>query len=599
MRRTIGAALLLAAGACSKSAPLGDGLPARIDCASCHGDATSPAPPRGVHGEGAPSEVAVGAHRLHLGDNLVRSAVACADCHVVPATVDAPGHVDAPHATVTFSALARGPAGPGALSPAWNREDATCAQVWCHGAGLAGGTVPAPRWTFFVAPDPGRPGICGTCHGAPPPRPHPQLGPCAACHPTTVRSDGTIDIAGGHHVNGVVEADPAAAACGACHAVPGTSGAHAVHHAASPAAPVASYGDLRVWADYPPTACRATSTAAGTATRSTPSGTWTGPSTSSSSRAARRRRRSRRGTRPVPAMRQDGTCSGVACHSSGQEAPAYRTTPSWGSGTKLACDGCHGMPPRYASGPAGSATANTHLVPRSTTNLGTVYTGAYGHFAWHNRTRTFYTQWISGQHGVTDSTTGTEVADGTFGAAPMTCQTCHFETVDPAATGPSGFWWLNTTGNYLADGQNYAGFGCATTNCHDDQPSRAPAGSGGVLPRRHVNGSRDVSFDPRTATTSYRAPVAPAAPTFPYWITVVEFKDANHLPPGSAFSPSPPPPDGTAAAGTLSFELTGATYDPLTKTCGTVACHLAQASVQWGGTGLGTLSTCFGCHSIH
>jgi predicted CxxxxCH...CXXCH cytochrome family protein len=294
----------------------------------------------------------------------------------------------------------------------------------------------------------------------------------------------------------------------------------------------------------------------------------------------------------------DGTCSGVACHSSGQDVPDYRTTPAWTSGTSLACDGCHGMPPRYPSGPAGSATANTHLVPRTQTSGSTVYTGAYGHFAWHNRTRALYTQYVSGQHGVTDSLTGNEVADGTFGAAPMTCQACHYETVDPSATGPSGFWWLNTTGNYLADGQNYAGFDCTRSGCHDGQPTRAPAGNGGVLPWRHVNGRRDVTFDPRTATTTYRAPAAPAAPVFPYWVTLSEFKDANHLPAGATFSPSPPP-DGTAAAGTISFELSGARYDAATKTCASVSCHLAQTSARWGGTAGGTLTTCYDCHTIH
>jgi predicted CxxxxCH...CXXCH cytochrome family protein len=288
----------------------------------------------------------------------------------------------------------------------------------------------------------------------------------------------------------------------------------------------------------------------------------------------------------------DGTCSGVYCHSSGQATPAYRPSPAWTAGTSLACDGCHGMPPRYASGPAGSATANTHLVPRTNVYGGTTYLGAYGHFAWHN-IQALYTQPSSGQHGVNDA----NVADGTFGAAPMTCQTCHSETVDPRATGPSGFWWLNTTGNYLADGQNYAGFACASNNCHGGATPNAPAGAGGVLPRRHVNGTRDVSFDPRTATTTYLAP--PAAPTYPYWVSVIQFKDANVLPAGATWDPQPTPTVVAAAAGTLSFELSGASYDGPTKTCSAVPCHLKATTVQWGGTGLGSYTTCFGCHSNH
>jgi predicted CxxxxCH...CXXCH cytochrome family protein len=115
-----------------------------------------------------------------------------------------------------------------------------------------------------------------------------------------------------------------------------------------------------------------------------------------------------------------------------------------------------------------------------------------------------------------------------------------------------------------------------------------------------VNGSRDVVFDSRTAAPSYDGvPAAPYTPAFPYWVSVLIFKDANVLPAGAAWNPPPAPIVAVQSAGTLSFRIDGAGYVPATKTCTSVACHLRQSSVQWGGTNIGSYSTCFNCHSNH
>lgn len=58
------------------------------------------------------------------------------------------------------------------------------------------------------------------------------------------------------------------------------------------------------------------------------------------------------------------TCSTSYCHSSGKGTTV--TTPSWTTGGTLVCNSCHGTGnakgyPDYASGPAGSATANSHV----------------------------------------------------------------------------------------------------------------------------------------------------------------------------------------------------------------------------------------------
>ena len=66
--------------------------------------------------------------------------------------------------------------------------------------------------------------------------------------------------------------------------------------------------------------------------------------------------------------------------------------------------------------------------------------------------------------------------------------------MDPAAAGPSGFYWLDTTGAYqLPGGQLH--FACSA--CHGTAGG-PPSGAGKVLPLRHVNGRREVVFDPRT-----------------------------------------------------------------------------------------------------
>ena len=63
----------------------------------------------------------------------------------------------------------------------------TCSGVYCHGATLgAGGKVATPTWS-------GGPLGCDACHAAPPPSHAVTSTTCSACHPGTVKSDGTID----------------------------------------------------------------------------------------------------------------------------------------------------------------------------------------------------------------------------------------------------------------------------------------------------------------------------------------------------------------------------------------------------------------------
>jgi predicted CxxxxCH...CXXCH cytochrome family protein len=178
-------------------------------CVLCHGGVDGPAPPRAVSGALDTANVAVGAHQRHLVAGVLRGPLPCESCHIVPADALAPGHLDRSPAEVVFGPLA---ATDGAM-PGWDHAAATCSGAYCHGATLTGGQSTVPRWTNVD----GTQVTCDGCHGAPPPAPHPQIDTCNACHPETVLPDGSIDLAGGRHIDGILQAPAGNLACDACH----------------------------------------------------------------------------------------------------------------------------------------------------------------------------------------------------------------------------------------------------------------------------------------------------------------------------------------------------------------------------------------------
>ena len=180
----------------------------RTACNSCHGSATSDAPPRDLLRNTATTFIGVGAHQSHLqGTHGVAAPLDCTACHPKPTeALVAPhldGRVEVTGYTGTDPALLAAVTDPG-----WNRAVPSCATSYCHGATLGGGTAMQPVWTTVD----GSQAACGSCHGLPPTG-HMTLTPpvtavtCAACHPATVRPDGSIDVAGGKHVNGTVETE--------------------------------------------------------------------------------------------------------------------------------------------------------------------------------------------------------------------------------------------------------------------------------------------------------------------------------------------------------------------------------------------------------
>jgi hypothetical protein len=188
------------------------------NCSFCHGTRSAQtmagyalaayptwsAPPDAVAQRLDPARAAVpsrtGAHQAHLigatAQGLrIAQPFSCSTCHPVPTDL---GHVGGSlsRATVALTGAGQGslPAALGSYDPVTG----TCATA-CHGAS------PSPAWSATGLQ-------CNGCHGLPPAvsTGHPDvpadLPGCRGCHPDTVLPDGSIDVAGGRHLDGVVEA---------------------------------------------------------------------------------------------------------------------------------------------------------------------------------------------------------------------------------------------------------------------------------------------------------------------------------------------------------------------------------------------------------
>jgi len=155
-------------------------------CTTCHGSNGHASPPVDLDGGTDPTTRGVGAHERHLDPTLsdrISNPVLCNDCHVVPAQVTDPGHIDHPDTKVRFP-----------FGGSYDTQNATCT-VWCHFD-----KTPGPTWTD----NSGNARRCDSCHGFPPVvtranTPHPSvvgdLAVCKTCHVFTTAT----------HVNGVVD----------------------------------------------------------------------------------------------------------------------------------------------------------------------------------------------------------------------------------------------------------------------------------------------------------------------------------------------------------------------------------------------------------
>jgi predicted CxxxxCH...CXXCH cytochrome family protein len=157
-------------------------------CGACHGTGSSPWP-------------ATYAHPSHRRPTL-SEPVACPSCHVVPATLYSPGHLNGV-VDVRFSGLADARDS----TPTWN--GAACNAVACHGANLPGPPALVPVWTDRS----GAAARCGACHGVPP-KDHTPSTECGRydCHGRevgeTVAGLPFITTAGlPLHIDGIIESN--------------------------------------------------------------------------------------------------------------------------------------------------------------------------------------------------------------------------------------------------------------------------------------------------------------------------------------------------------------------------------------------------------
>ncbi len=167
-------------------------------CDACHSGPDSPTFVD-LKGRGSDAGVqTVGAHDAHLHASRLRGPMSCSECHLVPTTVSAVGHLDSPPPAEVFPPNGVSLATSQGARAVYNAANATCSSVYCHGGGefghpdTAASLLRNPSWTGKSDQ-----AACGTCHGLPPK--DGTLGhdaaltvACDVCHGGTVYPDGGI-----------------------------------------------------------------------------------------------------------------------------------------------------------------------------------------------------------------------------------------------------------------------------------------------------------------------------------------------------------------------------------------------------------------------
>lgn len=187
------------------------------DCAGCHGEGERGGPPPDLDGRKSTASLGVGAHRAHL-ETGISEPIDCEACHIVPDELQSPGHIDTPPPAEVFPDGHDSLAHAGGAEPSWDRETATCSDVYCHGGGRLGADEAPevnrePVWTAVGEGE----AACGGCHGIPPEDgdhdPDMGLRDCHDCHGDTVDRFGNIVVTGppgarsSAHIDGEPDAD--------------------------------------------------------------------------------------------------------------------------------------------------------------------------------------------------------------------------------------------------------------------------------------------------------------------------------------------------------------------------------------------------------
>ena len=544
-------------------------------CNACHGSTTSNAPPKDTLGNAATTTRGVGAHQSHLNPTTLNfKAIACTDYHLVPATVSSVGHIDTPlPAEVIFS-------GRAGTSPTWN--GAQCANNYCHGATLtdgstgAGGTATSPIWNKVD----GSQQQCSSCHGYPPPTPHPQNSDCGQCHADVKVGANTTFLDASKHIDGNLDVTTTQT-CNSCHGnsagTPASNGdpvnappkdttggsaptlrgvgAHAQHLVASSTwhapltcnlchlvpATVGSVGHI----DTPlPAEVIPSGIAVGT--------TWTGSNCSS-------------------------YCHGATLTGAGGTA----TSPNWTKvdGTQSQCTSCHGNPPP-APHPTGGTVSNCGAChPDVVNNSPTAFTNVAQHI-----------------NGTVDVTAGTQHPTGYEMVTmhgydfdklgPSTCATaaCHGVALTGGSTGGPSCATATGCHDKVAPGFSWQ---TQCTFCHGD--INTPTGNG--MPPQGVLGATAAS----DKSVGAHAIHVNATATHAAWdCTFCHTKPTSALTPGHV--------DGTG--GVVQAEVVYSTLNPsatfaaATAVCSNLYCHgngqTSAGTATWTTT---TALTCTSCHS--
>lgn len=537
-----------------------------LECTTCHGNpargAGDPAPPRGPFGETATTDPAVGAHQSHLSKGLWHRDVQCADCHTVPTSMM--------HTNGALDLSWSGPAVAGGATPSFSNTAVTCSGVWCHGAKLSGGTVTTPEWNLVDKTQ----SACGTCHGLPPSVGHPQNRQCNLCHAAVIKSCPPNDPAKCEfqpdasptqsyklHVNGKVDVT-AGGKCDGCHGAPPPNGAHVAH--ASGADLPTAYGSLE-----PRTNATSYAFNCGYCHPLDVSRHMDGkldvelydPSAPKqpSDPNAQGDRKTLKGLSPTAAYTAgtttfngtmatytDGTCANVYCHSA--EVPLVASVPY----------------PTSSSAPTFAWKSVTPFADVEKDQCCTGTADDYPDFAIDVTRRFASPRWVGETH-----------------AGPEKCAHCH--AYPPRAAPPEnagagqGHAWMDDgfeNGHFYNMGK---GWPIQCRRCHsgtvaaylpDADYHYEPASDGIVFDKAmtiadftmHLNGRKDVQFDLSPTTCGKASP------------------DLRY--------------------GSIPC-LQTAKFDPATRTCTNVECHISQTKQTWGAPfRYSVMAECNSCHAF-
>jgi predicted CxxxxCH...CXXCH cytochrome family protein len=317
------------------------------ECNVCHGSDKNAAPPLDTRGNSSVSAIGVGAHQVHLSGGANGRPLACGECHIVPQHVEDPTHVDGLPAEVIFD----GPARAMDHAPVWNESRATCGGTYCHSPSPTE-MRDSPVWNVDQPLD------CASCHGLPPPLPHPQSDNCSVCHGAVVGSDNRTIIDKSRHVNGTVDVS-VTTSCTSCHG--GTNSAP----------PVDTKGNTLTTA--PGVGAHQTHVLGTERSRPVPCGEChvvplnvLDPGHLDSAPPAELVFSGAAVAYGAKPQYSGGTCQSTSCHGAvfpnGDPSGGSNTTPTWTrvDGTQATCGSCHGIPPPPPHPNPGNPCHNCH-----------------------------------------------------------------------------------------------------------------------------------------------------------------------------------------------------------------------------------------------